>query len=193
LGAAAAMPPGPGRCDSAWRWDTARWLTIEVKSEKHDDGLLPLKDVRRTNTQLASNEGMENAPAGSPSILVSDRLTVAPEHAATANPNVYFVGTNVVGHVADDVAAVWTDLLAASAQQEPVYIPRQHGQDVLTDNGLPAITVMRPPHGGTDPTRRVTLYDGHFPCTAGHYIRFSRVAPGAGTPTSRIPAASDAG
>ena len=64
---------------------------------------------------------MDHAPAGSPSILVSDRLTVASDHAATANPNVYFVGTNVVSHIAGDVAAVWTDLLAASAQQEPVH------------------------------------------------------------------------
>jgi DEAD/DEAH box helicase len=64
LGAAAAKPPGQGRCDSAWRWDTARWLTIEAKSEEREDRLLPLKDVRQANTQLdqlAADQGVEHA------------------------------------------------------------------------------------------------------------------------------------
>ncbi|MBS1691175.1 MAG: DEAD/DEAH box helicase [Actinobacteria bacterium] len=138
LGASAAKPAGPGRCDSAWRWDTARWLTIEAKSEERDDGLLPLKDVRQANTQLdqlAADQEVEHAPASSPTILVSDRLTVAPDHAAVANPNVYLVSTEVVSHIAGDVATVWTDLLAAAARQEPKHILRDHVQNVLTDNG----------------------------------------------------------
>lgn len=138
LGASAAKPPGQGRCDSAWRWDTARWLTIEAKSEEHEDRLLPLRDIRQANTQLdqlAADQQMEHAPAGSPTILVSDRLTVEPEHAATANPNVYLVSTKVVSHIAGDVETVWTDLLAAATRQEQTHILRQHVQGVLTDNG----------------------------------------------------------
>lgn len=61
IGAEASKPKGQGRCDSAWVWGTAMWMTIEAKSEEHDDGLLPLKDVRQANTQLdqlaAENEG----------------------------------------------------------------------------------------------------------------------------------------
>ena len=52
-----------------------------------------------------------------------------------ANPNVYLVSTEVVSHIAGDVATVWTDLLAAAARQEPPYILRDHVQGVLTDNG----------------------------------------------------------
>jgi len=138
LGANAFKPAGSGRCDSAWLWDTAMWLTIEAKSEEHDDGLLPLRDLRQANTQLdqlAADQGVDHPPAGSPTILVSDRLAVAPEHAPTAHPNVYLASTGVVSQVAGDVEAVWTDLLAAAARQEPMHVLRLHVQYVLTDNG----------------------------------------------------------
>ncbi|WP_159944674.1 DEAD/DEAH box helicase [Nocardiopsis sp. FR6] len=138
LGATASKPSGQGRCDSAWRWDTAMWLTIEAKSEEHADGLLPLKDIRQANTQLdqlAADQGVDHAPASSPAILVSDRLTVAPEHAAVANPNVYLASTEVVSQIAGDVEAVWADLLAAAARQGQAHIFRRHVQDVLTENG----------------------------------------------------------
>lgn len=147
LGANAFKPDGQGRCDSAWLWDTARWLAIEAKSEEHSDGLLPLKDIRQANTQLdqlATDQGLDHAPAGSPTILVSNRLTVAPEHAPVANPNVYLASTEVVGQIAGDVDAVWADLLAAAARQEPVHIFRSHVQDVLTENGcLPSQVLDR--------------------------------------------------
>ncbi len=138
LGASAAKPPGQGRCDSAWRWDTAMWLTVEAKSEANADGLLPLKDIRQANTQLdqlAADQGVGNAPAGSATILVSDRLTVAPEHAPVANPNVYLASTDVVAQVAGDVEAVWSDLLAAAARHEPTHIFRRHVRQVLTESG----------------------------------------------------------
>lgn len=138
LGATAFKPAGSGRCDSAWLWDTGMWLTIEAKSEEHSDGLLPLHDLRQANTQLdqlATDQGVAHAPAGSPTILISDRLTVAPEHAPTAHPNVYLASTEIVRQIAGDVEAVWTDLLAAAARQEPVHVLRGHVQDVLTENG----------------------------------------------------------
>ena len=67
LGAEAAKPAGQGRCDSAWRWDTALWMTLEAKSEEHADGLLPLKDIRQANTQLdhlATDQGVGPRPGG---------------------------------------------------------------------------------------------------------------------------------
>jgi hypothetical protein len=147
LGAEAAKPQGQGRCDSAWRWDSALWLTIEAKSEQHSDGLLPLKDIRQANTQLdqlATDQGVENAPAESPTIIVSDRLTVSPEHAPVANPNVYLASTDVVSQIAGDAEAVWADLLAAAARQEPVHVLRRHVQETLADNGcLPTQVIDR--------------------------------------------------
>lgn len=138
LGAAAAKPPGKARCDSAWRWDMALWVAIEAKSEEHPDGLLPAKDIRQANTQLDQmvvDDGVDHAPAGSATILISDRLTVDPEHAGTANPNVYLVSTDVVSQIAGDVEVVWQDLLAAAAKLEPAHRLRRHVQDVLVDNG----------------------------------------------------------
>lgn len=145
LGAVAAKPTGQGRCDSAWRWDLAIWVTIEAKSEEHANGLLPLKDIRQANTQLdqlAADQGVDHAPAGSPIVLVSDRLTVAPEHAAVANPNVYLASTDVIAQIAGDVEAVWTDLLAAAARHEPEHVLRRHVREVLTSNGCLATQVL---------------------------------------------------
>ncbi|MDP9828376.1 DEAD/DEAH box helicase [Kineosporia succinea] len=147
LGAAANKPAGQGRCDSAWRWDMAMWLAIEAKSEEHSDGLLPLKDIRQANTQmdqLASDLGVDHAPAGSPTILISDRLTVDPEHAPVANASVYLASTEVVRQIAGDTAAVWNDLLAAASISRTLNVIRQHVQTTLVDNGcLPSQVLDR--------------------------------------------------
>ncbi|MCA1982969.1 DEAD/DEAH box helicase [Nocardioides nematodiphilus] len=147
LGSEAAKPAGQGRCDSAWRWDSALWLTIEAKSEEQSDGLLPLKDIRQANTQLdqlATDQGVDHAPAGSPTIIVSDRLSVSPDHAPVANPNVYLASTNVVSQIASDVETVWADLLAAAARNEPAHVLRRHVQATLAENGcLPTQVVDR--------------------------------------------------
>jgi hypothetical protein len=84
---------------------------------------------------LAADQGVEHAPAGSPTILVSDRLTVSPDHAPVANPNVYLASTDGVSQIAGDVEVVWMDLLAAAARHGSVHIFRRHVQDVLTENG----------------------------------------------------------
>lgn len=138
LGASASKPAGPGRCDSAWRWDNASWLTIEAKSEERPDGLLPLKDVRQANTQLdqlAADQGVEHAPAGSPTILVSDRLSVDPDHAPVANPNVFLSSTDTVSQIARDVQAAWSNLLAAAAESGPLHTLRRLVQETLSEHG----------------------------------------------------------
>ena len=138
LGATATKPLGRGRCDSAWCWGHSTWLTIEAKSEEHADGFLPLKDIRQANTQLdqlGADQGVDHVPAGSASIVVSDRLTVDPQHARAANANVYLASTDVVRQIAGDAEAVWTDLLAAAATLGPVHIFRRHVKNVLTENG----------------------------------------------------------
>lgn len=147
LGAAASKPKGQGRCDSAWQWDTAMWMTVEAKSEQHADGLLPLHDVRQANTQLdqlAADSGVDHPPAGSPAIIVSDRLTVDPSHAPAANPNVYLASTETIRQIAGDVSSVWSDLLTSAAGIQAEHLLRQHVRSVMTEYGcLPSQVVDR--------------------------------------------------
>jgi len=147
LGAEASKPKGQGRCDSAWVWGTATWMTIEAKSEEHDDGLLPLKDVRQANTQLdqlAADRGMEHPPAGSPAIVLSDKLSVDPQHAPVANPNVYLASTGVVMELARDAAVVWADLLTTAVGLASEQAQKQHVRSVMTENGcLPSQVIDR--------------------------------------------------
>lgn len=147
LGAEASKPKGQGRCDSAWVWGVAMWMTIEAKSEEHSDGLLPLKDVRQANTQLdqlAADRGMEHPPAGSPAIIVSDRLTVDPQHAPVANPNVYLAPTDVIREIESDIETVWGDLLTTAVGIPSERNQRQHVWTVLTENGcLPSQVIDR--------------------------------------------------
>lgn len=147
LGARASKPKGQGRCDSAWEWDTAMWTTIEAKSEQHSDGLLPLKDIRQANTQLdqlAADHGMDHPPAGSPAIIVTDRLNVDPQHASVANPNVYLSSTHEITAIAGDVVRVWTDLLATAPGQPPEADHRRHVRAALTESGcLPSQIIER--------------------------------------------------
>ncbi len=147
LGAEASKPKGQGRCDSAWVWGTAMWMTVEAKSEEHDDGLLPLKDVRQANTQLdqlAADRGMDHPPAESPAIIVADRLAVDPQHAPVANPNVYLTSTGAISEIAMDVVTVWGDLLTTAAGIQSESVQRQHVRSVMTENGcLPSQVIDR--------------------------------------------------
>lgn len=89
LGAEASKPAGSGRCDSAWVWGSALWATVEAKSEQDGGKTLPLHDIRQANTQLdqlAHDRGVDRPPPGSPAVIVSARLTVAPNDAAAAAP-----------------------------------------------------------------------------------------------------------
>lgn len=147
LGAEASKPNGQGRCDSAWVWGTAMWMTVEAKSEEHDNGLLPLKDVRQANTQLdqlAADRRVDHPPAGSPAIIVSDRLTVDPQHAPVANPNVYLTSTDAILEIASDVVTVWGDLLPTATGISSESAQRQHVRSVMTGNGcLPSQVIDR--------------------------------------------------
>ncbi|MEU9658755.1 DEAD/DEAH box helicase [Streptomyces chartreusis] len=147
LGAEASKPKGQGRCDSAWEWGTAIWMTIEAKSEQHSDGMLPLHDIRQANTQLdqlAGDRSMDHPPAGSPAIIVSDRLTVDPEHAPAANTNVYLASTEVVEQIAGDISTVWSDLLTSASGIQAEQTLRQYVRSVMTEHGcLPSQVINR--------------------------------------------------
>ena len=147
LGAEASKPKGQGRCDSAWLWDTAMWMTVEAKSEQHSDGLLPLKDLRQANTQLdqlAGDHGMDHPPPGSPAVIVSDRLVVDPQHAPAANPNVYLASTETVEQIAGDISSVWSGLLTSATGIQAEHVLRQHVRSVMTEHGcLPSQVIDR--------------------------------------------------
>lgn len=147
LGAEASKPAGKGRCDSAWIWGTAVWMTVEAKSEQHGDGLLPLKDVRQANTQLdqlAHDRGLDHPPAGSPAVIVSDRLSVDPDHASAANPNVFLASTGVIEQIAHDVSTAWRDLLTSAANTNNESVLRPHVRSLLRENGcLPSQVIER--------------------------------------------------
>ncbi len=147
LGAEASKPKGQGRCDSAWLWDTAMWMTVEAKSEQHSDGLLPLKDLRQANTQLdqlAGDQGMDHPPPGSPAVIVSDRLVVDPQHAPAANPNVYLASTETVEQIAGDISSVWSGLLTSATGIQAEHVLRQHVRSVMTEHGcLPSQVIDR--------------------------------------------------
>ncbi|MER5845834.1 DEAD/DEAH box helicase [Streptomyces sp. NPDC002012] len=147
LGAEASKPQGKGRCDSAWVWGTAIWMTIEAKSEQHPDGLLPLHDIRQANTQLdqlAADRSMDHPPAGSPAIIVSDRLTADPEHAPAANTNVYLASTETIEQIAGDISSVWSELLTSAAGLQAEQTLRQYVRSVMTEHGcLPSQVINR--------------------------------------------------
>lgn len=147
LGAEASKPKGQGRCDSAWLWDTAMWMTVEAKSEQHSDGLLPLKDLRQANTQLdqlAGDRGMDHPPAGSPAVIVSDRLVVDPQHAPAANPNVFLASTETFEQIAGDISSVWSDLLTSATGIHAENVLRQHVRSLMTEHGcLPSQVIDR--------------------------------------------------
>lgn len=145
LGAESFKPPGQGRCDAAWLWDTAIWMTLEAKSEQ-EDGVLALKYIRQANTQLdqlTGDRGVDHPPAGSPAVIITER-TVDPQHARAANPNLYVVSPPLVEELAADAAGVWRALRASAVGITDGAALRAHVQDVLSEHGcLPSQVVER--------------------------------------------------
>ncbi|MCM2390966.1 DEAD/DEAH box helicase [Streptomyces albipurpureus] len=147
LGAEASKPKGQGRCDSAWVWGTTIWMTIEAKSEQHSDGLLPLHDIRQANTQLdqlAADRSLDHPPAGSPAIIVSNRLAIDPQHAPAANANVYLASTETIEQIAGDISTVWSDLLTSATGIQADQTLRQYVRSTMTEHGcLPSQVINR--------------------------------------------------
>lgn len=147
LGADAFKPKGQGRCDSAWLWGEAMWMTIEAKSEQDGNKMLSLRDLRQANTQLdqlAADRGRNYPPAMSPAIIVSDRLQVDPQHAQAANPNVFLSSTDILKGIAADATAVWTDLLTTTSKIPSEDSQRKRIRSVMIENGcLPTQVIER--------------------------------------------------
>lgn len=146
LGAAAFKPDKDGRCDSAWQWDPARWVTLEAKSEEHAGKTIPLKHIRQTNTQLAQlahDNSVDAAPVGSISVIISARAAIEPDVAAAANPNVYLTSPEAVLSVAGDVREAWGQLLSTGAGGSAA-AQREQIATILADYGcLPTQVIER--------------------------------------------------
>ncbi len=122
LGAEASKPAGTGRCDSAWIWGSALWATVEAKSEQDGAKTLPLHDIRQANTQLdqlAHDRRVPHPPPGSPAVIVSERLTVAPDDAAAAAPNLHLTTPRAVLQLALDAQAARGTLVATRRPVSP--------------------------------------------------------------------------
>lgn len=118
LGADASKPAGSGRCDSAWCWGNALWIAVEAKSDHQPTGVVPHKDVRQANDQLrllAGDRGLETAPAGSVTVIVSPRPTVDKTAMVAAEDHVHLVHPGVIGELARDAKQAWEDILAGRA------------------------------------------------------------------------------
>ncbi|WP_199514910.1 DEAD/DEAH box helicase [Nucisporomicrobium flavum] len=112
LGAASSKPPGQGRADAAWVW-TQLWITLEAKSEQEPQGLLSMDYVRQTNTQLASlaaDHGVEYAPEGSISVIVTPRSVVDPDAVPIAAPQVNLATPKLILDIAHDTVRAWKEL-----------------------------------------------------------------------------------
>ncbi|MGA4861705.1 hypothetical protein ACPB9J_03570 [Streptomyces lavendulocolor] len=122
-------------------------MISKAKSQQHSDGLLPLHDLRQANTQLdqlAGDRSMDHPPASSPAIIVSDRLTVDPQHAPAANPNVYLALTETIQQIVGDVSTVWRELLTGATAIQAEQTMRQHVRSVMTEHGcLPSQVISR--------------------------------------------------
>lgn len=114
LGARAFKPEGDARSDSVWLWDTL-WVTVEAKSEQLEGGTINPTYVRQVCTQLNSlayDEGVEEYPPGSFSVMVSPKRVVRPAAVAGSNKNVYLASPEELKELALDVKRAWSALRA---------------------------------------------------------------------------------
>ncbi|QRY43503.1 DEAD/DEAH box helicase [Mycolicibacterium boenickei] len=153
LGAKAFKPPKDGRCDSAWLWGSARWLTIETKSEQTEEKTLSLKYIRQATTQLALLEGDEavDAPTGSVSLIVAPKATVGPDVVAAAGPHLFLADVEDVSTLAVDTKAAWTLLVTTSTKGDAIAIRGRVAQTLSEFGCLPTQVTERLTHTAINP------------------------------------------
>ncbi|MBO0983838.1 DEAD/DEAH box helicase [Rathayibacter sp. SD072] len=125
LAADAFKPEPKGRCDSVWPWGNELWLAVEAKSDHEPTGVVPHKDVRQANDQLrllASDAGVEAAPIGSATILVSPKPGIHEDGVAGAESHVHFAPPSAIEEIAHDVDSAWGELLAKASGRTEVQL-----------------------------------------------------------------------
>lgn len=120
LGARASKPDGDARSDSVWLWETL-WITVEAKSEQLEGGTINPTYVRQVGSQLNSlayDEGLEEYPSQSISIMVSPKGVVRPAAVAGSNKNIYLVSPEEIKELALDVKRSWSAIRAFATDAE---------------------------------------------------------------------------
>ena len=112
IGAESFKPPGQGRADAVWIWESL-WITVEAKSEQKTEGMLSMDYVRKTNTQLTSvagDRGVDIPPEGSISVIVSPRSVVDPDAVPIAAAHLHLASPKIVLDIAHDTVNAWKEL-----------------------------------------------------------------------------------
>lgn len=122
LGMRAFKPEGNARADSAWLLPQL-WIALEAKSEQLAGGTIGPNYVRQTNSQLdmiANDEGLENYPQGSISVIVSPKMAVKPDAVPAANRNVYLVSPRTIMELAKETKQVWSTIRTFTTDQDDI-------------------------------------------------------------------------
>lgn len=138
VGAAAAKPAGTGRCDSTWCWDNELWLAMEAKSDHEPTGVVPHKDIRQANDQLrllAAERGVDMAPVGSATIIISPKPGVHDNGSKGAESHVHLIPPSALSELAYDVGSAWDELLAKSSGRSTAEL-RQLVADTFNSRGI---------------------------------------------------------
>lgn len=120
LGARAFKPEGEARADSVWLWDNL-WLTLEAKSEQLEGGTIDRTYVRQANTQLASlahDEGTEDAPEMSVSLILSPKKAVKPDAVHMAAAHLYLFPVDDMLALAQDIRRAWAQIRTFATDSE---------------------------------------------------------------------------
>lgn len=137
LGARAFKPEGDARSDSAWLWDSV-WVTVEAKSEQLEGGTINPTYVRQVASQLNSlayDEGAEEYPPRSISIMVSPKGVVRPAAVAGANKYMYLSSPDDIKGIALDVKKAWASIRTFATDANDAEQIRQTTR-VLWESGL---------------------------------------------------------
>lgn len=121
LGAYAYKPTGNSRTDSAWCWDDTQWISVEAKSEHHDDGRIGVSDTLQVNGHLAlvaEDRGVA-VPTISAAVMVSPRTLVHKDAIAVASLDSYRVTPNEIFALATEVERMWVGLQVLSRIKVP--------------------------------------------------------------------------
>lgn len=137
LGMRSFKPEGDARADSAWLLPQL-WIALEAKSEQLAGGSIGANYVRQTNSQLdmiAHDEGLENYPEGSVSVIISPKMSVKPDAVPAANRNVYLVSPDTIMELAKETKQVWSEIRVFTTDHDDLG-QRNKLAKALWDNGL---------------------------------------------------------
>lgn len=112
LGMRAYKPKGEARPDSAWLLPKL-WITLEAKSDQKNQGTIAARYIRQANSHLnvlAEQEGQEDCPEGSFSVVISPRKSVDPDAVPSANRNLYLASPEEIMSLGRDTKRALSEI-----------------------------------------------------------------------------------